>query len=194
MRPIRLFQLGIFLLHNLSNAQSLEPTLKLQLVHLENDYRSADMQLIAEIESFYKLSIQKDESTIMKTDGKQFNVRNFIQNVEDTLTARSNVFYVFFTEKPIYIGQEELLLRGFASKRAAIVSTFKIKSQSKTSTEYESILLKTFLHEIGHLLGLTHCENSEKCFMVTSFPERLFLNSENKLCDSCATLVKIHLR
>lgn len=55
-----------------------------------------------------------------------------------------------------------------------IVSTFKIAAEGKARHEYERILLNAFLHETLPFVGLKRCSNSEDCFMVTSFPERLF--------------------
>ena len=189
---MRLFQFTLLLVCSFSNAQTYDSNLKFRLVYLETD--SIDkIEIIGKIESFYKLTIEQDLS-ITRSEGNSFEVSQFVKAVQDTLSSESDYFYLFFTNKPIYIGQKDFTLRGFASKRTAIVSTFKIKSQSKTAAEYERILLKTFLHETGHLLGLMHCTNSEKCFMVTSFPESLFLNSQNLLCDSCINIIKIHIR
>ncbi len=61
-------------------------------------------------------------------------------------------------------------------KKTAIVSTYRLTGERKNER-----IAKEIVHEIGHLLGLTHCSNS-KCVMYFS---NTVTDTDNKALDFC---------
>ena len=65
---------------------------------------------------------------------------------------------------------------------SCLVSTNKVK--------FKNTLPKTVSHEIGHTLGLRHC-NTSKCVMLSAKNKKYSVHSEPWLCDECRN--KLHL-
>jgi predicted Zn-dependent protease len=184
--------IGLIVCSDLNGQSTASNPLNVNFIHLENDY-SSNVALVNEIESFYRLSINNAAPKTYITEEK-INVIDFTNSVRDT-ASNPNEYFIFFTAKPIYIGAVTYLLRGFTAKKISIISSFKIRLEANSEKDFESILLKTGLHETGHLLGLGHCEYNKKCFMVSTLPDpSFFLNSDKKLCDSCSNILKLYLR
>jgi archaemetzincin len=70
---------------------------------------------------------------------------------------------------------------------SCVVSTFRLKANNKPLF-YKR--LEKVLHELGHNLGLPHCENP-KCVM-TSAAEKISTidNANASLCDACAKRIR----
>ena len=69
--------------------------------------------------------------------------------------------------------------------KTCIISTFKLKrwvSQQKTLARLE----KVALHEIGHNLGLNHCENNKECMMSAAKGTITQVDNEKVwFCEKC---------
>ena len=59
--------------------------------------------------------------------------------------------------------------------KGAILSTFRLRSKD--------LIEKEAIHEIGHVLGLTHCKNECVMMFSNSLYEAIF--KPKNLCDSC---------
>ncbi|MFP9118082.1 matrixin family metalloprotease [Flavobacterium sp. RNTU_13] len=77
---------------------------------------------------------------------------------------------------------------GYRPGNSCVVSTFRLKANNKPL--FYKRLEKVVLHELGHNLGLPHCENP-KCVM-TSAAEKISTidNANASLCDACAKRIK----
>ena len=73
---------------------------------------------------------------------------------------------------------------GFRPGPSSIVSTFRIKSAS--NSKYIERLKKICMHELGHNLGLKHCENDKKCVMRDAAETIKTVDQvELSLCEKC---------
>lgn len=200
MRFFGLFGFIVFLFFekpSLKNHQDQEINVEsIIIVDIENDYSDSFFKkTLRRVESFYNIPLKRRMTNAISVAESEIEVNAFIKQAEDSISVKNSRYYLFYTTRPIYIFKKEYLLRGFASKNVAIVSSYKIRIESMNDQEYENILYRTTNHEIGHLLGLGHCEHSTRCFMVSSLPSSAnFLNSDSTLCTSCYNVVKKYIR
>jgi predicted Zn-dependent protease len=190
-----LFTILLFLLANLAKAQetSSSPITTIKFIGLNRSAPGFSDSLRKDFAAFYRVEI--DTTSIKSNVDTPINAVEFLKAVEDTLTSSPLHLLLFTTDIPIFIAKEEYELRGLATRRAAIVSSHKIKAEALNSENYYFVLLKTVLHETGHLFGLQHCETDCSCLMVSSLPDpTCFLNSQNRLCKSCTLIIKAHIR
>lgn len=72
---------------------------------------------------------------------------------------------------------------GYRPGKACIVSTFRMKSKGETILKER--LAKVFVHEIGHNMGLDHCENKQ-CVMTDAAESIKTIDQvKGNLCDGC---------
>lgn len=81
--------------------------------------------------------------------------------------------------------------------RAAVISTYRLRPEFYEQAEDPELLLerleKTAVHEVGHLMGLTHCRDPH-CVMHSS---TLIEHTDSKLaslCPTCLELLRWELR
>jgi archaemetzincin len=71
----------------------------------------------------------------------------------------------------------------FLGGESCIVSSFRL---NKLSDLFYLRLSKVAVHELGHTLGLPHCEKSKKCFMTSAKGKLKTIDQEElKLCNDC---------
>lgn len=77
---------------------------------------------------------------------------------------------------------------GYRPGNSCVVSTFRLKTTNKLL--FYKRLEKVVLHELGHNMGLPHCDNP-KCVM-TSAAEKISTidNANASLCSNCARKIK----
>ena len=116
------------------------------------------------------------------------------KRIDAKKALRSNLSFdnlLIITEKDICYNKNksnpEWGIFGLGSQpgRTCIVSTFKLKrevSQQKTLERLE----KVALHEIGHNLGLNHCENNKECMMSAANGTIQQVDNEKVwFCEKC---------
>lgn len=92
------------------------------------------------------------------------------------------------TDSALTIGEEliseKMLIRGLAGDTldVATISTYKLKNESEDAEDFAANLTKVVRHEIGHVLGLPHCSESEQCLMVFGYQ---FENMIPEFCSFC---------
>jgi archaemetzincin len=74
-----------------------------------------------------------------------------------------------------------------------VVSTFRIK-RGVNKAQFETRLKRVALHEVGHTMGLRHCENT-KCLMRDANGKVATVDEEgDELCERCKVVVGKYLR
>lgn len=75
----------------------------------------------------------------------------------------------------------------FLNGASCVISTYRLKRYARENNKVFFKSLKIVSrHEIGHTFGISHCENSETCFMISSRGgARTIKNAGINLCDSC---------
>ena len=167
------------------------------------------------IEEYYRFTVKIMDREYLPVEDPEF--------MKDTLES-SYAWYHFhkireahkeltflcgITENPFTFNEKHLkritVIRGLGVDRTMIISTFRIRKESNNETQYKEYLSKIALHETGHLLGLKHCTESCRCFMIglnycktcddcvrITDPDDVskFYAAENKLCPSCQQLAE----
>ncbi len=78
---------------------------------------------------------------------------------------------------------------GYCPGPACIISTYRIKSSDKTL--FIERIKKISIHELGHNLGLPHCD-SDNCVMQDANETIKTVDKENlKLCDKCRKKIQV---
>ncbi|MDF9797723.1 putative Zn-dependent protease [Catalinimonas alkaloidigena] len=97
------------------------------------------------------------------------------------------------TDSALTIGKQyrpAMTIRGLADPDARVLSlsTYKLRQESVNSDEFTINLSKVVKHEIGHVLGLRHCEESENCLMRNGFH---FAYTTIDFCPACEEKIDI---
>lgn len=73
---------------------------------------------------------------------------------------------------------------GYRRGNAAVISVFRLKSGSYDA--FKERFIKVVLHELGHNMGLPHCNASEYCLMTDAKGTAATVDKEKKwLCSNC---------
>jgi len=83
-------------------------------------------------------------------------------------------------------------LLGLAARnqRGALISVYRLKNSNKSI--YLERVKKELMHELGHTFGLKHCK--KECVMQFSNTVFDVDIKPSKFCNTCAELIKEHLR
>ena len=74
---------------------------------------------------------------------------------------------------------------GYRPGTTCVVSTFRLK-RNVSQAEFLDRLIKTSLHEVGHNLGMEHCENDSRCLMQDAKGSAKCFKSEKIwICGKC---------
>jgi archaemetzincin len=81
----------------------------------------------------------------------------------------------------------------YLGNSACIVSTYRLGKQKVSSNTFKSRLAKASLHELGHTLGLPHCDKADYCFMNDAKGKVSTIDRAGlTLCDHCQKQILIY--
>ena len=163
-------------------------------------YGQVDIRVIQTLQEkihlFYKYEVivlpQKDiPEDLYYKPGNQYNAGTLIRRMKNEYPEK--YFKILgVTERDIYHKKNNnpyygIIGLGLVGGKTAIVSTFRLK---KAGGEKEEKLLervvKSSVHEIGHLLGLKHCDKTTYCIMQSARASVLTIDKkELKFCPFC---------
>lgn len=119
------------------------------------------------------------------------NAREILQILE-LVKPRHLTHIIGFTTTQLYQnGQDprvKLGVHGLGQKpgSAVIVTNYHIHRTEELPNERINRMYKTVVHELGHNLGLNHCDSSPICIMRNDMAsESRFYKDELHLCDQC---------
>ncbi len=79
---------------------------------------------------------------------------------------------------------------GYNPGKACVISIYRLKRASATMQQLKERLSKVALHELGHNLGLPHCNKDITCLMNDAHGTISQVDREKKwLCDNCKKLL-----
>jgi archaemetzincin len=116
---------------------------------------------------------------------KQYDALKILFNYR--YPSNKNVLTLLVVSGDIYVSPLNFCF-GLAIDKIAIISTFRLQT-----TNRELFLLrckKEAIHEIGHMLGLSHCKNSY-CVMFFSNSILDTDRKDYKICNACRSRLKI---
>lgn len=140
-----------------------------------------NIQPLGKVSNEYIAQVKKSVKTFYGYDCKVLSPKKITNNMLSKVTKRidankalrtneTNGNLLYITEKDICHFKDKnrpeygVFGLGLISGKTCIVSTFRLKRGVTTKKTLER-LEKVALHEIGHNLGLNHCENDKRCMM-----------------------------
>lgn len=135
-----------------------------------------------ELEEVYALRCYRNEvleviPPAYSAQRKQYDAASLLEYMSRMKQADIALWLV---DKDIYTKNTSFVF-GYAAKNyGAVLSVYRLKS--------EDLILKEALHEVGHIIGLSHCEN--RCFMRFSNCLEDVRMKPVRLCDSCTEACK----
>ena len=80
---------------------------------------------------------------------------------------------------------------GLQPGKICVVSTFRLK-KNVSNTKFQQRLIKVVLHEVGHNLGLNHCDNDKKCLMNDAKGTSKQVDNEKVwICNKCSQKINL---
>ncbi|MFZ2455285.1 MAG: archaemetzincin [Candidatus Altiarchaeia archaeon] len=131
-----------------------------------------------ELEEVYSLRCFRNEvleviPPAYSAQRKQYDAASLLEYMSRMKQAENALWIV---DKDIYTKNTSFVF-GYAAKNyGAVLSAYRLKS--------EDLIQKEALHEVGHIIGLSHCEN--RCFMRFSNCLEDVRMKPVRLCDSCS--------
>lgn len=146
------------------------------------------------VESFYHFDCVIKKSTPLTED---LMVKTKTRYSADKILEKfeSNDNCLVLTEKDIATPKGDIpewgvLGLGYRPGTVCVVSTFRMKKNVNESV-IKDRLIKVALHEIGHNLGLDHCDNNIHCLMNDARGTIKQVDNEKIwLCDKCWKIIK----
>ena len=75
---------------------------------------------------------------------------------------------------------------GFRPGASCVVSTYRIRRGTHSKKHFQERFRKVVLHEVGHNLGLKHCNRHEKCLMKDAKGKVSTVDTANEwICKDC---------
>ncbi|MDN5214872.1 hypothetical protein QQ020_22520 [Fulvivirgaceae bacterium BMA12] len=143
-----------------------------------------------ELEKYFHAKVYAIKDVDLPAEFKRdtINFRKVIEYIDQELPLKYDK-NIFLTKRGISPGDwARFSVRGYATLggRVAVASTLVVKSESTSTRQYENLLAKVLIHEMGHLIGLKHCLESNQCAVVSSLPSpQYFYNAKKQFCKHC---------
>jgi len=168
-------------------------TLKITVIPLGN-VEANNVELVHhELKKYYKahVSIKTVKFNlnrfVIQDKAGMVSANSLIESL-DSLANAENSKILAVTDRSITLGKGGFKIRGlaFLNGNSGVVSTSRILDESNSNAQFKDLLSKAALHEVGHMIGLEHCESGYKCFMVSSLPNPdAFFQSPKDICLEC---------
>ena len=126
-------------------------------------------------------------------DREQYRAEEFIELAGRIGNGEKNIA---ITDQDLYYRRRNYVFGlAYLSGNGSVISTYRLQTSSdggfserSASDIFADRVRKEVIHEIGHTLGLEHCDNS-RCVMNFSPTVREVDVKEEHLCGSCQRLV-----
>ena len=133
-----------------------------------------------------------------RSQRSQYHADTFLRELSNVAAPEGDLT-VFIVREDIYSGNLNFVF-GLAGRKACIVSTARLDPRFYGKTEdldsaralFEERLLKEVIHEVGHSLGLPHCDD-KKCVMVFSSSVEDVDFKGVEFCAGCKKVIKTYL-
>ena len=167
---------------------------EIDIIPLGNvDYQTIEL-VRKGVEAFYGVvpTVKKSQpltSNLLAKSGTRYDANLILANF------KSKRYVLLITEKDIATNYPPrnsdewgILGLSYLSGRTAVVSTFRMK---RNSSKFAIRLQKVCNHELGHSLGLNHCNATSTCLMNDARGTMKQIDREKmKFCDSCQKTLK----
>lgn len=150
-----------------------------------------------ELKEFYNLNsiLKKEESLPLTAYDSRYQRFHAGRILKYQSTKYPSFFTIGLTSKDIAMNKHNM--RGFADwgilgysvlgGHVSVLSTFRIKSKNRKQQT-----TKVLLHEVGHGIGLPHCESALPCLMKDVKGKLSNLDKQpKKLCYSCKVILQL---
>jgi len=148
------------------------------------------IEILGELKSYLETYLKAEVLTCTRNypaaeeREEQLKADDFIAPVSTAKTLHNCDYALGITEKDLYSGNLNFVF-GLASmmRKAAVISVARLRSDDYPKFFLERTIKET-IHEIGHLLGLQHC-NHKECVMHLS--NNMFDTDmkDKKYCELC---------
>jgi archaemetzincin len=155
--------------------------------------------IVNELKQFYKCDVKVlpkvETPAIAKVNGLKRYRAIDILNFLSTKYKKNNGKVLALTDGDICTDRE---LNGIVYKNWGVFGLGRLNdkpcviSTNRFKTNYYDRLSKVTIHEIGHTLGLSHCDNDKNCLMSDAKGKGGQVDSEKKwMCDKCRKKIKL---
>lgn len=151
---------------------------------------SLEEKLLNELQTVFSFEVKSVHSKMPAATkrGSQFEADDFLPLLESLKGKEQADFVLALTARDLFSGSLNFVF-GLANPfaKTCIVSCHRLKSPD--SEKFFHRTLKESIHEIGHLLSLSHCPN-KKCVMSLSNSLTEADYKESEFCEKCKKKVK----
>jgi len=129
---------------------------------------------------------------ILAASGKRYEASKIIVkfNSNNNILLLTNVDIAHFNKKK-NIPEYGIIGLGFRPGKTCVVSTFRIKKGVSEKKMMER-LEKVSIHEVGHNLGLDHCDYDRECLMNDARGTVKQIDKERVwLCNNCRKIIGV---